>query len=308
MLAKSLPCALLLCAACGTVTVQEGPDAMAEADAEVEPTPDAVPEPCDLAMPFGDPTALTALNGADDDEFASLSPDELTIYYASNRLNPGTADLGIFVASRASRDLPFGAPVALDVVNTIDDDRSPSISPDGLELYFHSSRTGFYELYVSTRPNTTAAFSAPGLLGPGVNTTAIETSPVIAAGGDALYFDRYDAGGVPHVWRATRGPTGFTAATEVVTLSAPNSYWAAPSEDELTVYFASDRPGGAGLTDIWVASRASTTAPFGGLTAVAELNTGVAEGLDWVSPDGCRAYYTVRVGATFDLYVASRPR
>jgi hypothetical protein len=311
MPAKSLPGFLLILTACGSVTTTGGPDAgdAPEADAGPVPDPDATPEPCDLTQPFGALQPLTSLNTSAHEQFATLSPDELTIYFSSNRLAPGTAQVDIYVATRTSREEEFGAPVNLAVVNHAGDDRSPSISADGLELYFHSSRSGDYEIYVSTRTTIAAAFSAPVPLGPGVNTAGIETSPSVTAGGSVLYFDRPDLPGEPHLWRATRGPTGFGAAVEVAAVSAPSSKWAVPTEDDLTLYFGSNRPGTAGSDDVWVATRATTNDPFGAVTGVAGLNTALSEALDWVSPDGCRAYvgYEISTGTQSDLYVAARP-
>src|SRR5512143_2734510 len=45
------------------------------------------------------------------------------------------------------------------------------------------------------------------------------------------------------------------------------------SPDELTMYFSSTRPGGAGSFDIYEATRSSTSAPFGNVIPVTGVNT-----------------------------------
>ena len=60
--------------------------------------------------------------------------------------------------------------------------------------------------------------------------------------------------------------------------STSNDQHPAVSRDELTLYFVSDRPGGAGGTDIWVSKRASLDDPWGTPVPLpAAINTGAAE-------------------------------
>jgi hypothetical protein len=101
---------------------------------------------------FGAPEAIKELNSADLDAVPVLSPDELTIYFVSTRAP--TPDGDVYVAKRASRSDPFGAPVAVAEVN--DDkavDAAAFVSADGCRLYMTSSRNGgHYDIYLATRP------------------------------------------------------------------------------------------------------------------------------------------------------------
>jgi hypothetical protein len=63
------------------------------------------------------------------------------------------------------------------------------------------------------------------------------------------------------------------------------------SEDGLVVAFNSNRPGGAGLLDIYIARRAADTVPFDPPVAVTELNTNGTDAFPWLSGDGCRLYF-----------------
>jgi Tol biopolymer transport system component len=62
--------------------------------------------------------------------FPVVSPDELTLYFASGY------PYDIWMATRTSRDLPFGEPVALTELNSDASDNPQWISPDGCRLYF----------------------------------------------------------------------------------------------------------------------------------------------------------------------------
>jgi hypothetical protein len=61
--------------------------------------------------------------------------------------------------------------------------------------------------------------------------------------------------------------------------------YAVLSKNELTVYFASDRPGGAGLDDLWFATRESVAAPWGDPHNMREINSAAADSLPMLSYD-----------------------
>ncbi len=79
------------------------------------------------------------------------------------------------------------------------------------------------------------------------------------------------------------------------------------SADELTIYFGSNRPGGAGGYDLYKATRASATAAFGGVTPVAGVNTAADEREPRVSSDGLTLIATDHPGNTWRLVLAQRP-
>ena len=70
-----------------------------------------------------------------------LSPDGLTMYFASNRPGEGSDD--ILIATRSSLSEPFSEPVPIvGNVNSPYLDTLPFLSPDGQTLYFWSDRPG----------------------------------------------------------------------------------------------------------------------------------------------------------------------
>lgn len=268
------------------------------------------PSGCNPDLPFGNVHPVAGLATAGNDEFLSLSPDELTVYISSDLAAPTTPNFDLYSATRGSLTAGFGALAPLTALMTDADDRSPSISADGLTLLFHSSRGGNYDLYASTRPSTSAPFSAATPLGAAINTPAIETGPALARSGGLLYFTRSTAT-TDEIFVATLGATGFGAAVPVTELNAggPASR-AVIAADGLTIYWASQRAGGSGQQDIWTARRATVQDAFGGVHDVTELATAKQEFPDALSTDGCRLYFTSdRTGGAggFDVYVAERP-
>jgi len=95
-----------------------------------------------------------------DAAYEQLSPDELTLYS-----NEQAADPNIWVAHRSTRTGAFGPPTFLSAENTTSSDVYPSVSSDGLTLWFQSNRVTNqgYHLYVATRTSTLVEFGTPGL-------------------------------------------------------------------------------------------------------------------------------------------------
>lgn len=77
--------------------------------------------------------------------------------------------------------------------------------------------------------------------------------------------------------------------------------------DELTLYFGSNRPGGAGNYDIYQATRPTVADGFGAPIALASLNTASLDAPSWISEDGCELYFTrLDANVGYQLYVALR--
>jgi hypothetical protein len=141
---------------------------------------------------WGPPENLGAtVNSAQVDCPASITADGLELYFFSLRPGGfGYADL--YVIKRATRDSPWGSPANLGpAVNSSLVDCAPSVSSDGLELYFQTSRPdgyGGWDLYVSTRATRNDPWGAAANLGPAVNSPGHESWPVLSPDGLLLLF------------------------------------------------------------------------------------------------------------------------
>jgi hypothetical protein len=268
-----------------------------------------VPATCSDSTPWGTPVLLAGVNGTTSNEAEGrLSPDELTIYFMSDRAG-GTGSNDIYMSTRASISDNFGTPQAVAGVNTTASDAWPSVTADGLSMYLESNSTGTYQVMISHRTTVIGQFPAPTPVA-NVNVGVSQGQPYILPDESVLYFAANPTSTVAaDLFRSARGPSGqFGAPVAVSTVNTQSTEYApVVTSDELTIYFASTRTDSPakGNFDIWKASRASTSASFDPPVNVQELNTANTEWPEWMSPDHCRLYFSRSV-ANQKLYVASR--
>jgi len=104
---------------------------------------------------FAAAVEVPGINSAARDEGFSLTPDGLTLFFASNR-GPDPSieselDMDLWVATRASTAADFGAAESLAALNSSGEELDPQLSPDGSELFFTSSRAGNFQLFRAVR-------------------------------------------------------------------------------------------------------------------------------------------------------------
>ncbi|GAH14577.1 unnamed protein product, partial [marine sediment metagenome] len=207
-------------------------------------------------------------------------------------------------------------------VNSSDKEWDPSISADGLSLYFNSYRPGGFgnaDIWVTTRKTKADPWGTPVNLGPTVNSSANETSPDISADGLSLYFgsDRPGGYGDRDLWVTTRNSTSDLWGTPVNLGPTVNSsaceHNPSVSADGLSLYFSEHedvrgRPGGLGRADIWVTTRKSKDDPWGTPVNLGPtVNTSVADACPSISMDGLSLYFTSRRGYGYDdIWVTTR--
>ncbi len=159
-------------------------------------------------------------------------------------------------------------------------------------------------------------FGTPTNLGPKVNTSAHDDAPTMPADGLSLFFSSTRLGGIP------------VYDLFVITRETLDGEWSAPvnlgspvnmggidvtpniSADGLTLLFASDRPGGSGILDLWLTTRQTKEGPWG-----IPVNLGpVVNSLDYdwtpsLSADMLELYFgSNRAGGhgSLDLWVTRR--
>jgi len=193
-----------------------------------------------------------------------ISSDGLELYFAK-----GTwGDTDIVVARRDSVWEPWGAAESLGlIVNSTGWDAGPSISADGLELFFLSIRPGGYggpDLYATKRATTADAWGLPANLGPTVNSSYGDSlygewTPSISWDGLTLFFASARPPGSAtnlDIWM-TRRATREDEWEPPVHLGHPidSPYMdSSPciSSDGRMLYFVSARPVGiGGDSDFW---------------------------------------------------------
>jgi hypothetical protein len=148
---------------------------------------------------------IVELNDPADDLSPTLNDAETEIWFSSSR---DDAD-DLFHALRVDFMSQFGPPVKIDELNSSYSDSAPTISADGLVLFFHSNRgcagCGDSDLYVAWRSDAMAAWQPPHALS-ALNTSAREEQPFLSHDMLTLWFASDRPGGVSglDIWRATR--------------------------------------------------------------------------------------------------------
>jgi Tol biopolymer transport system component len=218
--------------------------------------------PWEPPVNVGPPVNTPFIDGA-----PSLSPDGHLLFIHSNR--PGTLggnDIWLARRSGSKDEEDWETPVNLGTdVNTADDEQGPEYvaSDGGGALYFNrgNQALGQSELYRAEvkRDGRTDGLAQPltELNAPGFN----DAAPTVRADAREILF-----------WSARPGGLGGTDIW-VSTRQSANHPWSPPqnagpplntpladlhpelTQDARTLFFASDRPGGVGATDLWVTTR-----------------------------------------------------
>lgn len=209
---------------------------------------------------------------------------------------------------------PFGEPVLLSEVNSVEADWDPALSPDERTIYLSSGRQGglgHADIWVATRADVQSPFGVPANLA-AVNTAAPETDPEISTDGLTLYLAAEPAAdpGDFDLFVTTR-PTVTAAFGPLQSLASLNTAELErdPSllPDQLTIVFASSRSAGAGSHDLWHATRPTTSADFSSPVHLATLSSTFEDSNPALSSDGLELYFTTTRGGIAEIWRATRP-
>lgn len=198
----------------------------------------------------------------------SISADSLTLYFSDvetptseGPLIPGgIGSTDIWAITRETTDGQWGPPTNLRApINYVGGNICPSISADGLSLYFCSGASrggsGLYDIWLATRESVGEQWDSPINLGPTVNTGRADIGPSISSDGLVLFFcsgtytNSYDL----YMSRQKSEDGTWEGAVKLDSAVNTSSDDLCPniSSDGQTLYFVSNRPGGYGQRDIW---------------------------------------------------------
>lgn len=101
---------------------------------------------------FGPPVEATELNSAANDRRPVLSADRLTIYWSSDRADPGAeGGFDVWTAHRNAVSDRFSQLHLVDEVNTMANENVSTLSADQCRLYMYSDASGTNEVLVAVR-------------------------------------------------------------------------------------------------------------------------------------------------------------
>jgi hypothetical protein len=283
---------------------------------------------CSAGKPFCYDTPIhlvSPINTAGFEGGPSLSADGLELYFVSDRPGAlgGPGDQDIYITSRQSVNSAWGEPARVPPpISSPFFDITPTISLDGLTLYFASNRPGPFsppwpDLWVSRRASVNHAWGPAVNLGAGVNTPLFEGSVDVSPDHRSLFFAGVTPDFVFDIFLATRHSTDEPFSARVKLPPPINSeghdYGPALTPDGHTMFFSSgvDNPFAPGaINHLYVSERQNDRAPWGPRLYLDTLNCPTCfGGLPTIRASGQEICWMGDRGDSFgdkDIYCAMR--
>jgi len=229
----------------------------------------------------------------------SVSADGLALYFSSDSPD-GYGSNDLMVSTRKTLQDVWEAPMNLgEGINTSFFDGMPSISSDGLSLYFTSTRSNGvnWDIYVASRQTLDAPWEEPVNIGSRVNSSSGEYFPNISSDGLSLFFasDRPGSGFIDlYVAKRETIQDDWTAAVNLGSPVNTSAFegWPSISADGLSLFFCSFRPGGYGSGELWVSTRATIDESWGEPVNLGpSVNAASDDACPSISADGSTLYF-----------------
>jgi hypothetical protein len=273
---------------------------------------------CDLSKPFDSPVMIVNnLSVSQGEHSMSVSENGLSAIVA---VSEAGSNYRLKYYERSSITEPFMIQQSISGESNINTDEfiemDPRLSRDGLYLFYTASCSSYSALAYSSRKSTSAAFGPRSSLDVGVQW---KTAPWV----DKQYSVLYWVDSAYRIWQASASFTGSTPQfsdegfTTGIVDPGMHDNAVVLTDDQLTMYFSSDRVipfGNASLyghSRIWRATRNSTSAGWGNLAPLDELDQFATSYYPTdVSSDGCIIYYRAKNTNERDyhLYQAIKPK
>jgi hypothetical protein len=282
----------------------------------------------DMPVPyhFDTPVLVPELASPSRTDNPTLTGDLLEIYFTTDRVS-GNGD--VWFATRPTVTAAFGTPAPVTAVNLwFGSDRPGGVGANDIWVTERATRASVWSTPLNVVALNSPADDIPrppgehALVMPMASTNATGTSP--AAGGN---YQTYLAA------RPTTGaPFGAPVAIPEFEYTDRSTVDSFLTDDGLTMFFSSaplgaaadaalaaadagkadagkTADGGAANSDLFVAWRLSTSAPFSNWQPLDDLNTVADERDPWLSPDGETLYFTSDRSGVLSIYTAAvKPR
>jgi WD40-like Beta Propeller Repeat len=191
----------------------------------------------------------------------------------------------------------FGTPQLVGELASNARTDNPTLTADLLEIYFTTDRgSGNGDVWYAKRSDPSLPFEAPSAIAE-VNTVFFETSSAISADGLTLWFGSDRAGGVgsTDIWQSNRRSRSESWQTpfNVVALDTPVEDIPRPPGQHGLVMPLSSKQGTSVIYQTFLATRASTGAPFAKPVLISELAFSDRTTVDgFLTDDGLTLFYS----------------
>jgi len=231
-----------------------------------------------------------AVNTIYNENNPEISADGLMLLFDSNRPG-GRGSSDIYFCSRADVNSPWNAAQNLSpFINTSSNEAGPSLSSDGLILFFHSTRSGGeggWDIWYSMRSSVDDPWSTPVNAGTEINTGGNDWTPEISLIDDTLYF----ASSAPGQWELYAADLlnidyigGTITFDSAQALGFADAIAPDVSQDGLSLYYES-----VFANDIILSTRGSTSSAWSGGSPV--VLTTPSDEAPSISDDELTLYY-----------------
>lgn len=236
----------------------------------------------------------------------TVTADSL-LMYVSVRVD-GT-DFDLFESSRASVRDAWSAPTPIPALSSTPGiEADPEVSPDGLTLWFISTRNGNPDIFVSFRERRSMPWGAPIAI-PELDVAA-EMGPSVSSSGRSMLFSS-NRTGTWELFLTTRTDAEASWGTPVPLAEASTGeldFGPTESADGLEIYFT-HTPDGVNSRSIYVSRRASPFTAFEPAVPAWDLDAEGDNESPWLADD-CRVIYFSRRSppqtGRYEIYMATR--
>jgi len=252
--------------------------------------------------------------------FGSAGPIALLLLACS----PDSDQLVFEIQAQSFAGSEWSAPVNVGAINSTFNEQAPSVSPDGLSLYFGSNRpraggSTDTDLWVSHRSCGDCPWETPVNLGPVVNSSAGDNGPSLSLDGHLLFFTSARPGsGLNDIYVSHRAdpkddfgwgpPVLLGAGVNTAAFEAGAEYVQSAEDGVANFYF--NRGPSQSAQDIYVASIARDGETRGSAVIVSQLSDATAnDAAASVRTDGREIFFgssRINGAGGLDLWFSTR--
>jgi Tol biopolymer transport system component len=233
------------------------------------------------------------VNSGDPDSDPALSEDGLTLYFCSKR-GGGFGDYDIWSSVYSGGSWQPANNLGGNINSATTEAEPGFYQSTNPELYFSSPREGTYgfaDIWISWY--ISGSWTTPSNAGPVINSVLSDGEPALIHGPTTMFFSsKRDGGYGGYDMYASIYSGGWQTPVNLgagVNTDA-NEYGPTVTADGETLYFGSDRAGGYGGYDLYVATFDGS---WGGVENVGPVvNTSDVEAHPFISADGYDLYFT----------------